>query len=127
MAFAGQYTPNPGYFQTTPAQVYQQTPTTPVYPQPTTNLVWVQGEQGANDYQLAPNSSVILLDKDAPIIYIKSTDAVGRANPIEKYHMVSDAEYAKITAPAPDYITREEFEKFVEEANEKFSLKRAKS
>lgn len=40
----------------------------------------VYGAQGAQAYQMAPNSSVILLDASDPIAYIKKTDGAGSAS-----------------------------------------------
>ena len=37
----------------------------------------VNGINGANAYQLAPNSSVLLLDSQKPIVYLKQTDGAG--------------------------------------------------
>lgn len=40
----------------------------------------VYGLQGAQTYQMAPNSSVILLDASDPTVYIKRTDGAGSAS-----------------------------------------------
>lgn len=40
----------------------------------------VYGLQGAQTYQMAANSSVILLDASDPIVYIKRTDGAGSAS-----------------------------------------------
>jgi len=37
-------------------------------------VVRVNGRNGANAYQMAPNSSILLLDETAPIIWLKTTD-----------------------------------------------------
>lgn len=37
----------------------------------------VNGENGARAYQLAPNSSVLLLDETAPIVWLAQTDGAG--------------------------------------------------
>ncbi len=37
----------------------------------------VYGMQGAQAYQMAANSSVILLDASSPVVYIKRTDGAG--------------------------------------------------
>ncbi len=41
------------------------------------SLVWIQGEQAAKSYLVAPNSSVVLFDSESQSIYIKSADASG--------------------------------------------------
>lgn len=40
-------------------------------------VVHVNGENGARAYQLPPNSSVLLLDDTAPIIWLCQTDGAG--------------------------------------------------
>ena len=37
-------------------------------------IVRVNGRNGANAYQLPPNSSILLLDETAPIVWLKTTD-----------------------------------------------------
>lgn len=101
-----QYQPNGGY-QTVPNQwyPYYQTPTStqmtsmnqmqqPQQPvqnnQPTGNqgFVWVQGEAGAKAYPVAAGNSVLLMDSESPVLYMKSTDISGRPLPIETYDLV---------------------------------------
>lgn len=61
------------YTQVAPVQ--QQTPAvqTPVQG----GLNWIQGEQAAKSYLVAPNNSVVLFDSESQSIYIKSADASG--------------------------------------------------
>lgn len=40
-------------------------------------VVRVNGQNGANAYMLPPNSSILLLDETAPIIWLKTTDGAG--------------------------------------------------
>lgn len=40
-------------------------------------LTWVQGENGAKSYLIAPNTTVALWDSEDHKIYIKSSDASG--------------------------------------------------
>jgi len=40
-------------------------------------VIRVNGENGAKAYQMAPNSSVLLLDESMPVIWLKSTDGAG--------------------------------------------------
>lgn len=51
------------------------------YPQyqPKVEIVKVNGKPGAEAYQLAPNSSVLLLDESQPLVYLKATDGAGYA------------------------------------------------
>ena len=40
-------------------------------------VVKVNGENGAQAFQMAPNSSILLLDETAPIVWLKTTDGAG--------------------------------------------------
>lgn len=44
------------------------------YPYARQEVIRVNGKNGADAYQMAPNSSVLLLDETAPIIWLKTTD-----------------------------------------------------
>lgn len=47
-------------------------------PMPTQySVVKVSGENGAKAFQMAPNSSIILMDETAPIVWLKTTDGAG--------------------------------------------------
>lgn len=37
-------------------------------------VIRVNGKNGADAYQMAPNSSILLLDETAPIVWLKTTD-----------------------------------------------------
>ena len=40
-------------------------------------VVRVNGKNGAEAFQMSPNSSVLLLDETAPIVWLKTTDGAG--------------------------------------------------
>lgn len=40
-------------------------------------VVRVNGRNGADAFQLAPNSSILLMDETAPIVWLKTTDGAG--------------------------------------------------
>lgn len=52
-------------YNTMPNQMYKQ------------EIIKVHGEEGAKAFQLAPNSSVLLLDDISPIVWLKTTDGAG--------------------------------------------------
>ncbi len=41
------------------------------------DVIQVNGKQGAEAYQMAPNSSALLLDNTAPIVWLAQTDGAG--------------------------------------------------
>lgn len=84
-------------------------------------LIWVSGEVGAKSYPVAPGSTVMLMDAENTTFYLKSADASGMPLPLRIF------DYKERTCAAPQpaptnqvsnneiYITREEFEKRLEE------------
>lgn len=63
-------------------------------------IIRVNGENGARAYQLAPNSSALLLDETAPKIFLIQTDGAGyksisryKLEPCEEEKPVNMADY----------------------------------
>lgn len=48
-----------------------------IQPQTQTKVVEVTGRAGADAYQLGPDSSILLLDNTAPIVWLVKTDGAG--------------------------------------------------
>lgn len=46
-------------------------------PAPQMEVVRVSGENGADAFRMGPNSSVLLLDETAPIVWLVTTDGAG--------------------------------------------------
>lgn len=106
----------PTYFQPPMAdqltQYRQQQYTMPqAAPQPQPSpILWVQGEEGAKAYMVAPGTSVLLMDSESSSFYIKSTDASGMPQPLRIFDYTERAANAKSPViPSADYVTREEF------------------
>ncbi len=77
--------------------------------------LWVNGEQEALVYPVAPNSSVVLWDNnapdDAPVVYLKQADATGKTS-TQIYDLVERKAPTRTPpqAPAVSYVPREEFD-----------------
>ena len=76
--------------------------------------IWVQGEAGAKAYPVAPGSSVILMDSESNVFYIKSADQSGmpmlRAFDYVERAAAHSAPVQAAQMPQGDYITRAEFD-----------------
>lgn len=84
-----------------------QTPQ-PAQPQTQQGLIWVQGEQAAKSYLVAPNSTVQLWDSEEKVIYLKSADASGMPSmKILDYTIRGDAN-TQAAAPVAEYATKDE-------------------
>ena len=76
---------------------------------------WVQGAEGAKAVQLMPNTAAVLMDSENEgIFYIKSCDNIGLSS-------LRTFMYEEITenSESKDYITRQEFNKIINELKEK--------
>ena len=83
-------------------------------------LIWVQGESGAKSFMVAPGQSVLLMDSEAMVFYIKTADASGVPLPLRTFHYTETIQSAAAPErppeePKPEYVTREEFEARVAE------------
>ena len=50
--------------------------------QQSSQIIWVSGEAGAKSYLVAPGNTVILLDAENSVFYLKSADASGMPLPL---------------------------------------------
>lgn len=87
-----QYGYQPNYYTDQLTQLRNQPMQQPA-PQPQTNngLIWVQGETGAKSYLVAPNTTIMLMDSENSLFYLKSADASGMPMPLRTF------EYKEIT------------------------------
>lgn len=65
------------------AQYRQNTPA--VQQQPNSGIVWVQGENAAKSYPVAPNTTIMLLDSESSTFYLKTSDASGMPLPLRVF------------------------------------------
>lgn len=77
--------------------------------------IWVQGEAGAKSFLVAPGQSLILMDSEAEVFYIKSTDASGVPLPLRTfdYKERTGSVQRPVQAaqmPAEQYVTRQEYD-----------------
>lgn len=110
---------------------YQQQITPINSQQPQNSYVLVQGgEEVAISYPVAPGNSVAIISLDKSVMFIKTTDFSGRPQPMQTFYLVSKEDYEKIqngknfSQNKDSYLTKEEFEKYVEEAANKFVIRR---
>ena len=74
------------------------------------SIIWVQNEQDAYNYLVAPNSAVALWDSNNPVVYLKQADASGKPT-MKIYDLVERTTQRPQAAPQPaaEYVTRQEF------------------
>lgn len=135
------YYPAPYYSQNFNSQYpasYQQAPMNnqmsyaPPQQQAGPGWIWVDGEIGARAYQIppgtAPGVTIPLWDTNDMVIYLKSLNAMGMPNPIQKlrYYPEENQQQKRISGDEkpeekPDeskFVTKDEFEQMKREIEE---------
>lgn len=109
-----------------------QMPQAPQYPQNENVYAFVNGVEGAKSYQLRPNQSVMLMDSEQPLCYMKSANAMGQAS-LRYFRLTeiseNDAKGASAPAPTPDYVAKADFNalaKRVDELSRQFKKTQSK-
>ena len=123
------YYTNPGWVVTPP---YQPQSVTPIQNQPQmqNTFAWIQGEEAARNYPVAPGNTVVLIDSDKPVMYMKTTDLSGRPQQMQIRYLVSKEDFDKLQNGASfsqntdEYVTKEYFERKMSELDSKFVARR---
>lgn len=76
------------------------------------NIIWVNGEAGANAYPVPPGCSMLLMDRENPVFYIKTVDPSGMPQKLRKF---SYSEEIQQEAPAGNFVSRDEFNALVQQ------------
>lgn len=76
-------------------------------------ITWVQGENSAKSYPVAAGRSVLLMDSESPVMYIKSTDQSGVPLPLRIFDYKERSQStSNVHEQKTDYISRNEFDAF---------------
>jgi hypothetical protein len=87
--------------------------------QQSSQIIWVSGEAGAKSYLVAPGNTVMLLDAENSVFYLKSADASGMPLPLRifDYKERQNPSANDFKAPTSDFsglddkfVTRKEFD-----------------
>lgn len=101
---------------------YNYIPQQPVIQtQPTTNdngIIWVQGEAGAKSWAVAPGKSVMLMDSENSVFYIKTTDNSGIPLPLRIFDYTERTQQdiapaEAVQATNPQYVTKDELKEIL--------------
>lgn len=108
-----QYYPQPNYAQQMPQQPQ-------VVQQQNNGITWVQGENAAKSYPVSAGQSMLLMDSEDSVMYIKSTDQSGMPLPLRIFDYTErrneHTERSQVSmAQNTDYISRSEFDAFKSE------------
>ena len=87
--------------------------------QQSSQIIWVSGEAGAKSYLVAPGNTVMLLDAENSVFYLKSADASGMPLPLRIFdykertttaQQAFGGSVATETVNLDNFVTREEFD-----------------
>ena len=104
------------------AVVQPPMPSQPMQAQPaqqSSQIIWVSGEAGAKSYLVAPGNTVMLLDAENSVFYLKSADASGMPLPLrifdykERTTAAQQAFGGSVAAESvnfDNFVTRKEFD-----------------
>ena len=116
------YNPTPMPYMAPQQQMPTQGPTMPQNNVQNQNsgITWVQGEAAAKAYPVANGQSVLLMDSEESVMYIKSTDASGMPMPLRifDYSERKQNKTASVASKEPDFVSRSEFDQFKHEITE---------
>ena len=87
--------------------------------QQSSQIIWVSGEAGAKSYLVAPGNTVMLLDAENSVFYLKSADASGMPLPLRIFdykertttaQQALGGSAAAETVNLDNFVTRKEFD-----------------
>lgn len=114
-----------------PVQMQQPTP------QPQSNgIVWVQGESAAKSFPVAPNTTVMLLDSEASVFYLKTSDASGMPLPLRVFdykeriqngsNLPTNAAQGGLAVDLSNYVTYDQLNEILENMGKNNTQKKEK-
>lgn len=118
------YTPYfPQFYPSATPYMGVQAPQTPQNAPQTSGsgINWVQGENAAKSYPVAAGQSVLLMDSEDSVMYIKSTDQSGMPLPLRIFdyqernssgQMGTSRGQSEDKVGTSDFVSRQEFDQF---------------
>lgn len=110
--------------------------TQPVQQQPSNGIVWVQGENAAKSYPVAPNTTVMLLDSESSTFYLKTSDASGMPLPLRVFdykertqngsNLPTNAPQGGLAVDLSNYVTYDQLNEILENMGKNNTQKKEK-
>ena len=73
-------------------------------------ILWVQGEEAAKAYMVAPGATVLLMDSEGQSFYLKSTDPQGMPLPLRTFDYTERTAQKQPVPEQGEFVTRAEFD-----------------
>ena len=111
----------PMYGFAQPNQYVPQQPQPPQYPIQENVYAFVNGVEGAKSFQVRPNQSIMLMDSEQPMCYMKQADAMGKAT--VRYFKLTEIPEDEAKAPTPkannvEFVTKRDFDALAKRVEE---------
>lgn len=74
---------------------------------------WVSGEAGAKSWIMGKGETVLLMDSESQVFYLKSTDQTGMPMPLRVFdykERVTETPQNTVIVSNNDYVTRQEYD-----------------
>ena len=113
MGYSNYYNPYQTFTPQIPTPQVQVQPPPQQPQQQSSSILWVQGEAGAKAYPVGAGNSVMLMDTEDSVMYIKTVDMSGMPQPLRIFDYIERSAQGRSGAaavPNTDTVTREEFE-----------------
>ena len=78
-------------------------------------ITWVLGENAAKSFPVGVGQTVVLMDREEPVMYMKSVDQSGMPLPLRVFDITERTETSSTKTSNTDYVSRSEFDKFKED------------
>lgn len=97
----------------------------PYQPQQFKQYAFVNGIEGAKAFQMPSNQTMLLMDSDKPIVFMKTTDNIGKAS-LRYFNLteINEAEAIKQyqPKPAPEYALKSDINALNEKIDKLLSV-----
>ena len=84
-------------------------------PSQTSTYAFVNGVEGAKSYMVAPNQSVMLMDSEQPLCYMKQANSIGQST-VRYFKLIeiNESDARNMTSPTikalnENYVSKEDF------------------
>ena len=83
------------------------------------SITWVLGENAAKSFPVGAGQTVVLMDREEPVMYMKSVDQSGMPLPLRIFDITErsaerQSNNAAKSVTTEDFVSRQEFEEFRE-------------
>ena len=81
-----------------------------------TGPIWVQGEQAAKSYPVAPGATVMLMDSEQSRFYMKSADLSGMPMPLRTFEFTEVTQISPVSPSSFDptkFVTKDELKEML--------------